>query len=59
MSKVKVFDAAAPEHFEGLINNFIEENFIEVVDIKYDYFQYGGRMHFYAMVLYKENENGG
>ena len=56
MKKLKVFDAAEPMQFEGLINKFVEEKLVEIIDIKYEYFQYSGHMHFYAMVLYKKGE---
>lgn len=53
MNKLKVFESAEPGQFESMINKFVEENAVEIIDIKYDFFQYNGRMYFYAMVLYK------
>lgn len=57
MNKLKVFDVSHPDRFEDLINDFVDENLVEIIDVKYDFFEYSGRMNFYAMVLYKESIN--
>ena len=57
MNKIKVFDAPHPESFENLINDFVSENLVEIIDVKYEFFEYSDRMHFFAMVLHKEKKN--
>lgn len=57
MNKLKVFNVSHPLRFEDSINDFVGENLVEIIDIKYEFFEYSGRMNFFAMVLYKESIN--
>jgi len=57
--KVKLFDENHEEDLEEAINQFLEDNDIEIIDIKYQLstmYDYKEQIYCYsAMILYKKN----
>ena len=59
--RVKIFDENHEEDLEEAINDFLEENDIDIIDIKYQLsimYDYKEQIYCYsAMILYKEKNS--
>jgi len=54
MQKIKTFREPTPLSLDSAVNKFIEENQLDVIDVKYSLGYYDGHSVFTAMILYNE-----